>query len=78
MGLDFIYLFLCPFLAGVSILHEKLHQALDRENLTQEEILVLHQQCLKVSLDHRLSPKYSYLPYPIHCAQEFNHEKVTI
>jgi hypothetical protein len=42
MGLDFLYLFLCPFFAGVSILHEKLHQALDGENLAQDEILVFH------------------------------------
>ena len=55
MGFNFLYLFLCPFLARVSILHEKLHQTSDREHLTQDEILAFHEQSLEVSFDHRLS-----------------------
>jgi hypothetical protein len=74
MGLNFLYLFLCPFFARVSILHEKLHQALDRENLTQDEILVLHQQFLEVSLYHRLSPIF-ISTYPS-SAQGLNHKKM--
>jgi hypothetical protein len=64
MGLNFLYLFLCPFFTRISILHEKLHQTSDREHLTQDEFLVFHEQFLEVSLDHR-SPLgiYIYLTY---------------
>ena len=62
MGLNFLYLFLCPFFTRVSILHEKLHQALDCENLAQHEILVFHEQFLEVSLDQRSSPSIHIYP----------------